>query len=247
MQALQKTAASALPSSVSETTAQEYEGLENLEASEPSSPASSASSTSASTESQGASAVPEIVGLMPDPSEPPSTPSPATTSSTKLENSDNVPTDLRIPQPRDPKEPSISLTIVASKTSVSKFAVERRHAMNRLKSAWEHVIVNSPQCPISTQHCYFLHVTDGAVYDAIPFSTLCEEAERAITSFARAIVAREKGIRKRGGGGGGGGGGKRGGSGGRGGGSRGGEGVGNAEKKRDLAKKKQIWKGTGVH
>lgn len=142
---------------------------------------------------------------------------------------------LKLPLPRAPKEPSVSLTIVANKMRVSKFAVERRRAINRVRAAWAHVISHSPQCPISTEHCYFLQVADGKVYDAVPFEELCEEAEKAITSLARAIIAKENAAQKRGNG-------DR-----RGGGKSFGIGGDRNAERRDMAKKKQIWKGTGVH
>lgn len=140
--------------------------------------------------------------------------------------------DLRLPAPRAPREDTVSLTIVATKARVSKLAVERRRAINRVRAAWQHVIAHSPHCPVSRQHTYFLHLADGRVYDAVPFRALCEEAEAAITSFARAIIARESGARKRADAGD----------------RRGGHAGGNRNaERRDLAKKKQIWKGTGVH
>lgn len=173
---------------------------------------------------------PEVVGL--------------TTEGSRLASASSVPAaggvagpetmpGLDLPPPRAPSEPSISLTIVANKLRVSKLAVERRHAINRLRAAWTHVISHSPVAPVSTEHCYFLHVADGRVYDAVPFWELCEEAERAITSLARAIVAREMGGERRRSTGGGG--------------YRRAGGEGRNAERRDLAKKKQIWRGTGVH
>lgn len=155
---------------------------------------------------------------------------PASSDSAPADQADLA--DLRLPAPRAPREDTVSLTIVATKARVSKLAVERRRAINRVRAAWQHVIAHSPRCPVSQQHTYFLHLADGRVYDAVPFRALCEEAEAAITSFARAIIARENGARKRTDSGD----------------RRGGHAGGNRNaERRDLAKKKQIWKGTGVH
>lgn len=181
--------------------------------------------------SEGVSEVsPEVVGLTPEGSRL------ASASSVSAAGGVAGPetmAGLDLPPPRAPSEPSISLTIVANKLRVSKLAVERRHAINRLRAAWTHVISHSPVAPVSTEHCYFLHVADGRVYDAVPFWELCEEAERAITSLARAIVAREMGGERRRSTGGGG--------------YRRAGGEGRNAERRDLAKKKQIWRGTGVH
>ncbi|EJT50479.1 hypothetical protein A1Q1_00220 [Trichosporon asahii var. asahii CBS 2479] len=176
---------------------------------------------------------PEVVGLTPEGSRLASASSASSVSAAGGVAGPETMAGLDLPPPRAPSEPSISLTIVANKLRVSKLAVERRHAINRLRAAWTHVISHSPVAPVSTEHCYFLHVADGRVYDAVPFWELCEEAERAITSLARAIVAREMGGERRRSTGGGG--------------YRRAGGEGRNAERRDLAKKKQIWRGTGVH
>lgn len=176
---------------------------------------------------------PEVIGLTPDPFSASGSPAAGETVGETVAGQE----DLKLPTPRAPKEPSVSLTIVANKIRVSKFAVERRRAMNRIRAAWTHVISHSPDCPISTEHCYFLQVADGKVYDAVPFEELCEEAEKAITSLARAIIAKENAAEKKRYGD------RRGGGSGK---TLGVAGDRNAER-RDMVKKKQIWKGTGVY